>query len=216
MTIFFSADSHWNHMNIIKYTSRPFTCDWNGLAEMNQTLIDNWNKVVQPNDTVYHLGDFVFPPRMEKEQYVTDLINQLHGEIHLIPGNHDKKPTLDAFQKHQRTIIEPLYLDIKVNGTNLTLCHFAMRVWNKSHFGAGHLYGHSHGALQEDALSLSFDCGVDSQQFTPMSLEAVVEILEEKKKFIRNNLPIKEEFQGGLVQRELLDDNEDDWIKRNE
>ena len=52
--IFFTSDTHFNHKAIISYCSRPFE----SVEEMNDRLIDNWNQVVKPNDTVYHLGDF--------------------------------------------------------------------------------------------------------------------------------------------------------------
>ena len=52
--IFFTSDTHFNHKAIISYCSRPFE----SVEEMNDRLIDNWNQVVKPSDTVYHLGDF--------------------------------------------------------------------------------------------------------------------------------------------------------------
>ena len=52
--IWFTADSHISHRNIIKYCKRPFS----DVEEMNETLISNWNKVVGKDDFVFHLGDF--------------------------------------------------------------------------------------------------------------------------------------------------------------
>ena len=33
---------------------------------------------------------------------------------------------------------------------DIVLCHYAMRVWQKSHYGAWMLYGHSHGTLPDN------------------------------------------------------------------
>ena len=51
---FFTSDTHFNHANIIRFCNRPFI----DVAQMNETLIANWNKVVGEDDTVFHLGDF--------------------------------------------------------------------------------------------------------------------------------------------------------------
>ena len=53
MTIFFSADHHFGHKNIIKHANRPFDT----IHEMNKALVEAWNSVVPKNGVVYHLGD---------------------------------------------------------------------------------------------------------------------------------------------------------------
>jgi calcineurin-like phosphoesterase family protein len=79
--VWFSADHHFGHENIIKYCSRPFSC----AAEMDEFLIKRWNAVVEPNDVVWYLGDFSMS--LEKALGVTPLLN---GRKNLIAGNHDK------------------------------------------------------------------------------------------------------------------------------
>ena len=54
--IYFIADTHFNHKNIIEYCNRPFK-DTN---KMNEYIIQKWNSVVKENDIVYHLGDVEF------------------------------------------------------------------------------------------------------------------------------------------------------------
>ena len=81
--IFFTSDSHFCHSNIIKFCDRPFK----DVEEMNEILIDNWNKTVGPNDIIYHLGDFCFAGSAEWHS----ILGRLNGRIHLILGNHDEK-----------------------------------------------------------------------------------------------------------------------------
>lgn len=173
--VWFTADTHFGHKNVIKYCNRPYET----VNQMNNALIENWNNSVEPEDVVFHLGDFAFL------QDSTEIINALNGKIYLIPGNHDKQivgqsnnvfnPPDGLTTKFR--IMEPLLdVDIQVEDEKLrlVLCHYAMRVWNKSHYGAIHLYGHSHGTLPDDPNSLSMDVGVDCHNYSPISLDDVL------------------------------------------
>ena len=69
--------------------------------------------------------------------------------------------------------------EFKVEGQDITVCHYAMRVWNKSHFGAWQIYAHSHGELPP--IGLQYDCGVDCNDFCPVSFEELKIIMSNKK-----------------------------------
>lgn len=78
--IFFIADLHLNHANIIRYCNRPFA----SVGEMNRALVLNWNSVVGGNDIVFLVGDLAFgssPLRW---------LRILNGNIILIKGSHDR------------------------------------------------------------------------------------------------------------------------------
>ncbi len=81
MKIFVTADTHFNHDNIIKYCNRPYT----NVHEMNEDIIYKWNKLVTDEDIIYHLGDFGFGSKKELQ----DIFNRLNGQKYLIMGNHD-------------------------------------------------------------------------------------------------------------------------------
>ena len=82
--IFFISDTHFWHRNIIKNGGRPFET----VDEMNRCMVSGWNAVVNPTDTVYHLGDVA----MWKPQHL-DICRELNGRKFLIRGNHDPFPT---------------------------------------------------------------------------------------------------------------------------
>lgn len=164
--IYFTADTHFNHKNIIQYSNRPFQ----SVEEMNQSLIDNINALVKSNDELYHLGDFAFG-NVEKFRRQINCKN-----LHIIFGNHDREARLN---KHLFSSYSD-FREIKVFGKSITLCHYAMRVWNKSHHGAYHLYGHSHGSLPDDPNSRSFDCGVDCHGYKPISFDEVTQLMSKK------------------------------------
>lgn len=124
---------------------------------MNSTIINNWNSVVTSRDIIYHLGDFSFG---EARKY----LNELNGTIYFVRGNHEK-PLIHEIGQANIPYIRHLKID---NYPEIVISHFAMRVWNKSHFGSWHLFGHSHGTLEGQGKS--FDVGVDCNNFTPISI----------------------------------------------
>lgn len=77
---FFTSDTHFGHENIIKFCKRPYQ----SVEEMNEALIENWNKVIGKNDTVFHLGDFA----LGGSTVWNNTLDRLNGKIYLIFGNH--------------------------------------------------------------------------------------------------------------------------------
>lgn len=170
--------SHFGHKNILKYSNRPYR----DVSEMNEKLILEWNKNVSPEDLVFHLGDVA----MGKRDDAKPIIDRLNGHIVLIPGNHDHHNTIQYISsKYQE---DPLELrEVRVNKQRIVLCHYAMRIWNKSHHGSWHLYGHSHAALERQPWGKSMDVGVDATNLLGLGLR-----------------PLKfEEIQRLLLKREI-------------
>ena len=175
---YFASDAHFFHRNVIKYDGRPF----DNVEQMNEQLILNWNSVVSEEDEVYYLGDF----GMGSEEELFKILRRLNGRIYYIFGNHDK-----VVKKSKRMLGRFIWTkdlaeiripdsDAPRGAQSIVLCHYAMRVWNKSHHGAWHLYGHSHGSLPEDPNSLSFDVGLNCIDYTPISYTQVKERMNQK------------------------------------
>jgi len=172
MTIWFTADTHFGHTNVIKYCERPFS----SVTDMDEALAENWNRAVNTNDTVYHLGDFTLAGKNVASVY----FQRLNGKIYVVPGGHDNKwlGKDEYFTKsgHPVIILPPLYtlktsLPEVEHPQLIVLCHYAMRVWDRSHYGSWHLYGHSHGNLSP--VENSLDVGVDCWEYQPISLATV-------------------------------------------
>lgn len=72
--------------------------------------------------------------------------------------------------------------EVHVAKQRIVLCHYAMRVWPHHAQGAWHLYGHSHGNLPDDELSLSLDVGVDVHEFRPWHFDELQTIMQTKAK----------------------------------
>lgn len=169
MQTFFTSDTHFDDPYAIPYFHRPFK----NLDEMNAAMVEKWNSVVTPGDTVYHLGDFT----LEDIHHFTKWVSQLNGNINILPGSHDQPWLNDLVSNENVQVIPPLVslefpaLSAGNDPQVLVLCHYSMQVWDRSNQGSWHLFGHSHGKLK--GIGLSFDVGVDCTEFTPLSLESV-------------------------------------------
>jgi calcineurin-like phosphoesterase family protein len=160
VTIFFTSDTHFGDIRILRIDKRPFK----SLEEHDAALIANWNDTVGPEDTVWHLGDFALGPSDER---VATILSALHGAKHLITGNNDGPGTLAA----PGWASVGAYAELQVDDTHLILCHYAFRTWNAMGRGAINLHGHSHGLLKTQPKQ--YDVGVDVWDFRPVTLEAI-------------------------------------------
>lgn len=165
--IYITADTHFSHANILKHCHRPF----GSILEHDQILIDNWNTIVSPSDTVYHLGDFAW----SRAKTAKAIFYQLNGKIVLVRGNHDKKvikgDLLNLFQK----VCDYETLTIQIAGKELfvVMSHYPFETWDRSHYGSVHLHGHCHGNLKRK-IPNRIDVGVDCWVYQPTSIYALV------------------------------------------
>lgn len=147
MNIFASSDHHMGHRNIVEYCNRPFS----SVEEMDEFYIKQWNATIKPEDLIYYLGDMSFHP----EKY----LDRLNGKIHYILGNHDFKKA-NQIRRFKNVLSVERFDTVKLDDIEVSLFHYACRVWPKSHFNSYSLHGHSHQRLPEWGKSL--DVGIDS------------------------------------------------------
>jgi calcineurin-like phosphoesterase family protein len=166
---FFTSDQHYFHTNIIKYSNRPFE----NLLDMHDTLIKNHNDIVSSKDVTIHAGDFSLGKREETEQ----IIRQLNGHHIFLNGSHDYwlKGTKSIHEIWEKSC----YNDRDGKKYHIIACHYCMRTWSRSHYNSWHVYGHSHGSLP--SIGKSHDVGVDNNNFYPVSLEKLIEIMNNKE-----------------------------------
>ena len=111
--VFFTSDTHFNHTNIIRFCSRPFK----DVEHMNETLIANWNRVVGPDNIVFHLGDFCLGGSAEW----TKILKRLNGKIYLIAGNHDMKNLRQNYTKYFELITMQMYIEVDKQKEKISL-----------------------------------------------------------------------------------------------
>lgn len=183
--IWFTSDTHFNHSKIIEFCKRPYS----SIEEHDAALIKNWNDLVSPEDTVFHLGDFCYggAPKWK------EIISQLNGHIILIRGNHD--------DKNLQASLYPLFEDVVyqarllIGNRTVYLNHFPFLCFAhadpntyKDAYSI-QLFGHVHSGpycTTEDKGRMNYlyptqyDVGVDNNDYRPISWQQVKEIINKQ------------------------------------
>lgn len=158
--IYFIADTHFNHANIIKYCNRPF----DNINEMNEYIIKKWNSVVKNVDTVYHLGDVGFGSLQE----VKGLVQRLNGTKILLRGNHDFKIGVNTWKEigFSQVYKKKIILD------NLLLTHAPSEEVEENQIN---IFGHIHDKpLDERFDKKNHICvSCDVIDYTPISIKII-------------------------------------------
>lgn len=163
--IWLTSDTHFGHSKIIEYTNRPFA----NVDEMNEALVNNWNKVVSPNDTVYHLGDVFFTKDGAKH------LRRLNGKKYLILGNHD-----DPDHEMIRDTFKEVRLWKSMKSVGLLLTHVPIyagifdetdRTDNRRPKHIKNVHGHLHEKVVDDVRYINVS--VEQTDYTPINLEKV-------------------------------------------
>ena len=168
--IWFVADTHFGHANIIRFCNRPF----GSVEEMNRILVSNWNDRVAPDDTVFILGDLFY--RCEDPRPILEV---LKGRKRLILGNHDSSWTGKIEPSRFFDRIDSYY-DGSIGPCGATLCHYPMPDW--PHASRTYMiHGHIHNNTKADLWPLLvkrdrvLNAGVDVNGFRPVLLEELIE-----------------------------------------
>lgn len=165
--IWFTADLHLFHTNILHMNNRPFK----DCQEMYEYFVNEWNSKVKDEDYVFILGDVLWGSSSEKLKRFSEKVN---GNICIVLGNHDKEKTrngntgsnFDWFHSYARAD----YIRVKSEklgiDQNVFLSHYPALSWPGKGRGSIHLHGHVHGSMDEfneASPDLRVDVGVDSK-----------------------------------------------------
>lgn len=156
--VWFTADTHFGHKRTLELSKRPFE----SVEEMDQVLIDNWNKIVGDDDIVYHLGDF--------GDYSRSL--SLNGRIILLFGNYERSDVNRGNIKTELLSVGynfySVYEQNKIYYQDFPMVHEPSKL-NDFEFG---LFGHIHKLQMVRRNGLNV--GVDCHNYKPIDLETVL------------------------------------------
>lgn len=193
MNVWYTSDLHIGHKNIIDLCGRPFSCT----DEMDEIIIQRWNSVVRPEDTVYLLGDICMGDLATSLQRV----KRLMGNKILVPGNHDrvfskykgseaKKAQWDAAYREIFTVADEHVLRHRTGvmrgpQSEIDLCHFPFAGDSRDDGdryaaerppdrGQALWHGHVHEAWKTNGRQINV--GVDVHNFYPVAEEELIEM----------------------------------------
>ena len=171
--VYFTADLHLGHKNILTLSNRKFS----SIEEHDDFLINSINEAVNTSDHLYILGDLGF--HTDYIGLVTYISRINCRNIHIIKGNHDSIRNLERL-RHDGLIAEVKEMKTVQNGRHhVFCCHYPMREWPGFYRGHYHAYGHVHNTLP--VYERTMDVGVDSIGFVPIEFNDLIEKIEQGK-----------------------------------
>ena len=169
--VFVIGDTHFLHEKIKKYTGRP--------EKFNRMIIDNWNRVVGPDDLVIHLGDLTAGLK-GRYALLVRMVNMLNGQRILIRGNHDHfsvkkyKEDMGFTEVYEHLVLE----DILFTHYPLEITQYSKpkEVHNVKELervvsanGINHIiHGHTHN--RDTGLDNHYNCSVECIDYTPVEI----------------------------------------------
>ena len=161
MTIFVISDTHFGHSNILKFKTtdgEPLRL-FESVEHMNETMVENWNRVVADDDIVYHLGDVYFGQGHE-------VLSRLKGRKRLILGNHDNAKSPEILNNFQKILMWRMFPEY-----NCLLTHVPVHA-SSLYKTKYNLHGHVHKNSVPESIYIN--CCVEMLNFTPTPIEDLV------------------------------------------
>ena len=163
--IWLTSDTHLNHAQPFIWRPRGF----NSVYEMNEAIIENWNKVVKWDDIVYHLGDVM----LGENEAGLKLLKQLNGKIYLALGNHDSDARVELYNYCYN--IADVEFGYRIKGskkTTLLLTHYPQLVANHDDPKLVYsIHGHTHSKDKWSEVPHAYNVNMDAHNCTPVNFE---------------------------------------------
>lgn len=171
--VWFSSDTHFCHDRGFVYEPRGFS----NVEEMSEAIVQRWNSVVAPEDTVYLLGDIMLNDNVKGIEF----LKQLNGKIHILNGNHDTKSRIALYADCPNVIDTNIYAwVIQYRGYTFYVSHYPTLTSNldndaplKKH--VINLYGHTHQKTNfYQDTPFMYHVGLDSHDCYPVEIETII------------------------------------------
>lgn len=190
--IFFTSDTHFGSKRTLQLSKRPFKT----VEEMDNSIINNWNNIINKDDIIYHLGDF--------GNY--DIVKQLNGKIILIIGNYEEKDIQNIYKRKDdfkavmknrgfHNVEFPIFSKwfsvqdevYKSKYINLYMVHEPLHIKDQLIYdNSFNLFGHIH--EKQMVKKYGLNVGIDSHNFYPIDLSTILFYKNAIENFYDNNV----------------------------
>jgi calcineurin-like phosphoesterase family protein len=152
------SDTHFFHENIGRYCDRP--------AGWQETIIENWNRLIQPDDVVFHVGDLA----LGKKENIEGLVPLLKGRLHLMRGNHDRRGN-GFYRRLGITLVPDPYRTDRPLGLTLIFSHRPIVPLEP---GVINLHGHIHNSQAPELGGRHVNLCVEVREYRPWRLGEIL------------------------------------------
>lgn len=157
------------------------------IQEHDETIINNWNSAIAPDDDVYFLGDLF----LNDNKRGLEILSQLNGRIHFIIGNHDTDVRIELLKKHQKIVEIVFAKRIKIGKYLFFLSHYPTITANyddkKLNEHLINLHGHLHDLNKfYNNNPYVYNVALDAHNNRPIEIQEIIEDIRKKKEELNN------------------------------
>lgn len=170
--IWFTSDFHFGHNREFLYGPRGFR----SAEESAEKTIKNYNSLVEPDDTVYILGDCM----LNDSSFGIECLHSLKGHKHLIIGNHDTDNKIELFKKEW--IFESIQYGerLRYGKFSFWLSHYPMKMGiHKPRHPVWNLSGHQHNEIAIHLEDCIYNVVLNAHDNYPVNIEQIVEDIQD-------------------------------------
>lgn len=164
---FLTSDPHYSHPEMLIFKGpdgvtplRPFSC----VEEMDEALVNNFNRRVGTKDSAYILGDITM-----KKKYLP-ILDRLNGKKYLVFGNHD----IFHFSEYAKYFVDMKSYYV-LGDKNILLSHIPVAIESRGRYGLN-CHGHLHANVNPDPFY--YNVCVEQFDYYPVAFDDVLKYID--------------------------------------